>query len=635
MRSLFIATLTGILAMLLIIAPAAADFPFFGADEARTGTTSAGGPVTNTTLWVVETAEYADGSPVVYDGKVLVPTWPDMNFTDNEPMGLVCYDAATGEELWTNELGGAAVGAVSGVAVADGKAYLGGTDGKLYCVDEESGATSWSSEKIDETGYFGLSSSPLVYNGNVYALSASDATLHAFGPDGNEAWSFPIGGGAAYFVSPAAADGKVYCSNMTALFCIDPVTQDEVWNTSVTDVILSTPAVSGNAIFCAGAINTYAFDRETGDERWNVSLAGTSSSPAVDGANLYVGAKDGLHCLDAATGAERWAFSSAQITVSPVVADGTVYFATNEEAGSVYAVDTVTGDEVWSYTLEAPEDGTFAAFYASSPAVSDGVLYIGAENNLLYAFGEGAPWPESIFDGTVGLTDTTFTFVPSNNASATYEITRTTDLGALDAAADLGGFTFDASDAWYASYGSFTLESIDGIANEDWTKPGARSWSIFINNQSAPRGLGGNTLDDGDLLEFFYCPVNETTYAPLIDEADAVVRIRVSMSDATLSALTLTDGSRGGNLRADVTASAMNEGWYVIVVSGTDGNGESLAGAGTVHLAAGESVEVPVLVTVPLQAKTDTYTLHAGIYQIDDYPTHCLFTSEGVECTIT
>ncbi|MBP2146511.1 outer membrane protein assembly factor BamB [Methanofollis sp. W23] len=628
---------TGMICILLIVlaAPVAADYPMFGADEARTGAITTSGPLTNATLWVEETAEYADGSPAVHDGKVFVPTWPDMVFDDNGLTGLVCYDAATGEELWTNELGGAAVGSVSGTAVMDGKIYLGGTDGKLYCIDEETGATLWSSEKIDETGYFGLSSSPLVYDGKVYTLSASDGVLHEFDLDGTETWSFTTGGAAGYFVSPAAADRKVYCSNMTALFCIDPSTQGEIWNTSVSDVLLSTPTAGENAIFCAGAINTYAFDRETGDERWNVSLAGTSSSPAVDASHLYVGAKDGLHCLDTITGAERWTFPSAQITVSPVVADGTVYFATNEETGTVYAVNTTTGDEVWSYTLEAPGDNTFASFYASSPAVSEGVLYLGAENNHLYAFGEGSPHPEIIFDGTVSLTDATFTFIPSNNASASYEVNHTTDLGALGDAADLGEFTFKASDSWYDSYSSFSLESIDGIANEDWTNPDARSWSIFINNQSAPMGLGRNSLDDGDLLEFFYCPVNETTYAPLTDEADAVVRIRVSMTEATLSALTLTDGNRGGSVRADVTASAVNEGRYVIVVSGTDENGESLAGTGTVYLNTGESIGVPVLVTVPLQAKTGTYTLHAGIYQIEEYPQRCLFMSEGVECAIT
>ncbi|HNQ32320.1 MAG TPA: PQQ-binding-like beta-propeller repeat protein, partial [Methanoculleus sp.] len=179
---------------LMLVGVVSASYPMFHCDAQRTGYVTQDGPQTNATLWVAETAEYADGSPAVHNGKVFAPTWPDMDFVDNDPMGLVCYDAATGTELWTNELGGTSIGSVSGVAVADGQVYLGGTDGRLYCIDEEAGETLWTSGQIDATGYFGLSSSPLVYEGTVYALSASDGVLHAFTPEGIESWSFPTGG---------------------------------------------------------------------------------------------------------------------------------------------------------------------------------------------------------------------------------------------------------------------------------------------------------------------------------------------------------------------------------------------------------------------------------------------------------
>ncbi|MDD4256049.1 MAG: PQQ-binding-like beta-propeller repeat protein [Methanofollis sp.] len=618
---------------MLLAAPVAADYPMFHADTARTGAALSAGPLTDTTLWVAETAEYADGSPAVHAGKVFVPTWADMNFTDNEPMGLVCYDAATGRELWTNELGGQAVGSVSGVAVADGQVYLGGTDGKLYCIDEETGATLWSSDQIDETGYFGLSSSPLVYDGKVYVLSASDGALHEFSLAGAETWSYAAGGKAAYFASATAADGKVYCSNMTALFCVDPALQKEVWNTSVRDVILSTPCLSDSTLFCTGALRTYAFDRDTGEELWNRSLQGTSSSPAFCSDKIYVGAKDGLHCLDAATGAERWAFRSAQVTVSPVIAGGIVYFGTNEEAGTLYAMNADDGEEVWSHTLESPGDGTFAAFYASSPAVSDGVLYIGAEDNHLYAFGEGAAEPEVIWDGTVALPNTTFAFVPSNNASASYAINRTTDLGALDAAATDGGFTFNASDAWYSPYSSFLLEDIDGIANEVWTQPNAKSWTIFVNDAPAKAGLGANDLAEGDELTFYYCPTDPATYAPLVDEAAYIITIGVTITE-TDSTLALTDGTRGGSVLAKVNVTASESGWYVVVVSGTNAGGDAIAGTGTVLLDAGETIHIPVIVAVPARANTGTYTLYAGIYLLDDYPAGLISRSGGSECTV-
>jgi outer membrane protein assembly factor BamB len=770
-------TSAGILCILLICiaAPAAADYPMFHADAARTGVASAPGPLNGTLLWSAEIDEFPDGSPAVHDGRVYIPTWSDMNFTDNDPAGLVCCDAATGGMLWTNELGSAATGSVSGVAVADGVAYLGGTDGRLYAVDAFSGATLWSSDQIDATGYFGLSSSPLVYEGTVYALSASDGMLHAFTPEGTESWSLPTGGSAGYFTSPAAAGGKIFVAgNGSSLFCIDASTHAAVWSATFPAAVKSTPVVGNGKVYATTADHLYALDVATGVAEWDASITGTSSTPAVSGDAVIVGTSSGIRAYNASTGAALWTFASARVDVAPVIAGDIVYFGTNEKTGTVYAVDTSTWVGVWSYALPDPGDGTYAAFYASSPAVSDGVLYIGAENNCFYAFGAEMPGATVIWDGTVALTDTTFAFTPSNNASASYPINRTTDLGALDAAATAGGFTFNASDSWYAAYGSFFLEDIDGIENEDWTQENARSWNIFINGAAAqaglgtneledgdeltfyycptdhvtwaplidqatyvvtididvaettviwdgalaltdttfaftpsnnvsasyqigrttdlgaldaaattggftfsasdswyaaygsffledidgienedwtqenarswnifingaaaPAGLGANDLADGDELTFYYCPTDPVTWAPLIDQATYVVSIDVEVAEAAVETPSLADGQRGGFVRAEVDAAAEESGWYVVVVSGTDTAGEGIAGTGTVRLNAGETVTVPVLVSVPAQASAGTYTLYAGIYPLEDYPAGLISHSGGSECIVS
>lgn len=631
-------TRAGILCILLICiaAPVAADYPMFHADAARTGAASSPGPLNGTPLWSAEIDEFPDGSPAVHDGLAYIPTWSDMIFTDNDPMGLVCCNASTGAILWTNELGGAATGSVSGVAVADGRVYLGGTDGQLYAVDAFSGATLWSSDQIDTTAYFGLSSSPLFYDGMVYALSAGDGVLHAFTPEGNKSWSFPTGGAVGYFTSPAAADGMIFVAgNGSSLFCINASTHAAAWNATFAAAVKSTPVVGDGKVYVTTADHIYALDAATGAEAWNASQTGTSSTPAVSGGTVTVGSFDGLHAYNASTGAPLWTFTAARVDVSPVIAGDVAYFGTNEKTGTVYAVDISTGAAVWSYALPDPGDGTYAAFYASSPAVSDGVLYIGAENNQLYAFGTETPGATVIWDGTVALADTTFAFTPSNNASASYLINRTTDLGALDAAAMAGEFAFNASDSWYAAYGSFYLEDIDGIANEDWTQENARSWSIFVNGVAAPAGLGANALADGDELTFYYCPTDPVTWAPLIDQAAYVVSIDVDVAEAAVEAPSLDGGQRGGFVLAEVDAAAENDGWYVVVVSGTNAAGEGIAGTGTVCLSGGETVTVPVLVAVPAQVGAGTYTLYAGIYPLDDYPAGLISHSGGSECIVS
>jgi outer membrane protein assembly factor BamB len=399
--------------------------------------------------------------------------------------------------------------------------------------------------------------------------------------------------------------------------------------------VKSTPVVGDGKVYVTTADHIYALDAATGAEAWNASQAGTSSTPAVSGGTVTVGSFDGLHAYNASTGAPLWTFTAARVDVSPVIAGDVAYFGTNEKTGTVYAVDISTGAAVWSYALPDPGDGTYAAFYASSPAVSDGVLYIGAENNQLYAFGTETPGATVIWDGTVALADTTFTFVPSNNASASYQINRTTDLGALDAAATAGGFAFNASDSWYAAYGSFYLEDIDGIANEDWTQENARAWSIFINGAAAPAGLGANNLADGDELTFYYCPTDPVTWAPLIDQAAYVVSIDVDVAEAAVEAPSLDGGQRGGFVLAEVDAAAEENGWYVVVVSGTNAAGEGIAGTGTVCLSGGETVTVPVLVAVPAQVGAGTYTLYAGIYPLDDYPVGLISHSGGSECIVS
>ena len=73
-----------------------------------------------------------------------------------------------------------------------------------------------------------------------------------------------------------------------------------------------------------------------------------------------------------------WSFpTGGSVQCSPAVADGVVYVGSQD--GNVYALDAATGAQAWSFPTGAPV--TF-----SSPAVADGVVYVGSNDGKVYSF---------------------------------------------------------------------------------------------------------------------------------------------------------------------------------------------------------------------------------------------------------
>ena len=62
---------------------------------------------------------------------------------------------------------------------------------------------------------------------------------------------------------------------------------------------------------------------------------------------------------------------------SPAIANGVVYIGSNDN--NLYALNANTGAKLWSYTT--------GNWVVSSPVVSNGVLYVGSADGNVYAFG--------------------------------------------------------------------------------------------------------------------------------------------------------------------------------------------------------------------------------------------------------
>lgn len=230
-----------------------------------------------------------------------------------------------------------------------------------------------------------LDGCPVVAGGSVYVVTR-DGTAYAFdAATGVERWHRRSSSG-QWASTPAVVGGVVY-AGMGDLYALDAATGKERWHVSLGSFQASPPAVAGGVVYAGGGGNhlVYAVDAASGAVRWQFATKGeTSPGPAVSGGVVYAASLDNpgqtLYALDAATGAERWHVaintgSYGDLGSPPAVADGVVYVGGNDD--SVRAYDAATGVERWHFATAQP--------VAGAVAVVDGLVYVGSDDGNVYA----------------------------------------------------------------------------------------------------------------------------------------------------------------------------------------------------------------------------------------------------------
>jgi outer membrane protein assembly factor BamB len=171
-------------------------------------------------------------------------------------------------------------------------------------------------------------------------------------------------------------------------------------------MILSSPAVFGSRVFGASCLLDppdsfgvlFCLDADTGRQIWSVDkidgveLKGFFSSPAITADGRFVLIGQGLHpdsdcrllCADAKSGSLVWTLQvPLHLESSPVIEGDVVYIGAGaiedpstqkplSHSGFVLAARISDGRELWRHDVADPE---------SSPAVKDGVVYIGSGFN--------------------------------------------------------------------------------------------------------------------------------------------------------------------------------------------------------------------------------------------------------------
>jgi outer membrane protein assembly factor BamB len=252
-----------------------------------------------------------------------------------EDEAVVCYQAATGTELWAHEDTARFCEAVSGAGpratptFADGRIYTVGGTGILNCLDAATGTRCWMHDLAAEVGaaapMWGFSGSPLVTDGNVIVFAGGgkdDKALRAYRADfGEPAWSAAAGQGSYSSPQLLTLAGRGQCLLLSdgGLTSVDPRTGAPLWQYGLAmpgAPRTAQPHAVGDTELLVPSLAGHGLERiaVTADgDRWKVERLGLSTDlkPEFPDVVLYRGHVYGFDvnvfcCVDLATGKRCW-----------------------------------------------------------------------------------------------------------------------------------------------------------------------------------------------------------------------------------------------------------------------------------------------------------------------------------------
>lgn len=408
----------------------------FGGNTAHTGVSESAGPkVLKGPKWSFKTGGWVISSPAVSSDTVYV---------GSDDRHLYAIDRTSGTERWRFKTG---AHVRSSPAISNGVIYFSSYDGNVYALDAATGAEKWKfatdgERRFEAPGLHGMKpatqtipdfwdfyqSSPVVHDGVVYVGSGDTHVYALDGGTGELRWKFKTGG--VVHSSPAVAAGTLYVGSWdTYLYALDAKTGQERWRFKTGEDkevynqtgLQSSPAVKDGVVYfgCRDA-HLYAVDAMSGKERWRFSIKPTwiNATPAIHDGVAYVGSSvpSKFYAVDLSTGKSKFELEADLIVFSSAaIAANYAYFGSF--GGTLYAVDLTTGSYAWQFQTEARKKNEVGLFdaqgkanfgalggsdffedsfrvgakllsvgsFVSSPAVADGVVYIGSTDGNVYA----------------------------------------------------------------------------------------------------------------------------------------------------------------------------------------------------------------------------------------------------------
>ncbi len=312
------------------------------------------GPATQARTWVLQSGDWPEFRGSQRDGAVhgvtlpasaprelwrrrVGPAWSSVIVVDGflvtqeqrgENEAIVCYDAATGNEVWAHEEPDRFKEGVSGIGprgtptFREGRIYAVGGRGRLTCVAASDGKRLWSREIVASTDVpqWGVSTSPLVADGKVLAFAGGATGLVACdAATGDIVWT--RSGGKQSYSSPQLVtlhgQRQVLMHDNQALRAVRLDDGEVLWehpNASEIGVPMLQPQLLGDGgLLIPWDPGIARLDVKHADGRWSVTERWTTAKfkPDFNDFVMHKGHLYGLDngflcCIDLETGRRLW-----------------------------------------------------------------------------------------------------------------------------------------------------------------------------------------------------------------------------------------------------------------------------------------------------------------------------------------
>lgn len=332
--------------------------------------------------------------------------------------------------------------------MAEGRMYLGRTFGQntSHLLAEPLKDVAWG-----RAGGFGYTPYGALYAGLILR-TGNDGKLYCLNPDtGTELWSAPLG--SRLFGCPVCIGEDVYVANdQGKLFQLDLASGQIMKEAPIGGLVLGSLATDGRTlVFITDDGKLNAVDTATFRTLWQLPIAAaTDATPAIDQGTIYLADQQGLaQAVDLATGRPRWATPlEDEFTRCPVVGQTIVVFGCR--GGTLAALDQATGKVLWKQQVESR--------FEYEPLLTEGgLLFFSGGTAMLARLDTGAsiPWqPMAASRGKPALLAPPFTLPNDPVVPLSYYRGR---LAFIERPADKSHQTFQMNFAWHLLGGSYTV----------------------------------------------------------------------------------------------------------------------------------------------------------------------------------